>query len=437
MKEMKQTGIRWIGEIPSDWNTKRIKYMATLKGRIGWQGLTSEEYQDEGAFLITGVDFSNGGINWEQCEHVPMKRWEEAKDIQIKNGDLLITKDGTVGKVAIVSDMPGATSLNSGVLRIMPLEGYSQRFLYWVLQSEVFWNWFNYKNAGNSTIIHLYQGDFEEFIYAFPDYEEQEIIADYLDKKCAGIDSIINEVEQQIDLLKAYRTTLIREATTKGLEPSLATKDSNVPTIGKIPESWDVYRIKDVARLTSGSTPDRANIQYWDGDICWVKTGELQNSYLFDTEEKITPLALRDCSLSVLSEDTILMAMYGQGKTRGMTAMLKMKSTTNQACAALETKNGYDPEYIWYALMGSYDSIREEAQGSGQPNLSLDIVKNFKIAVPELDVQKTIARYLSARKPIVDSMIEEKEVALENIKKYKQSEIYEYVTGKKRVKEVM
>lgn len=119
MEKMKQSGVQWIGEIPASWNTKRIKYMATLKGRIGWQGLTSDEYQDEGAFLITGVDFSDGGIDWENCVHVPMKRWEEAKDIQIQNGDLLITKDGTIGKVAIVSDMPGETSLNSGVLRVM------------------------------------------------------------------------------------------------------------------------------------------------------------------------------------------------------------------------------------------------------------------------------------------------------------------------------
>ena len=90
-----------------------------------------------------------------------MKRWEEAKDIQIQNGDLLITKDGTIGKVAIVTNMPGETSLNSGVLRIVPVEGYSRRFLYWVIKSDEFWNWFNIKNSGNSTIVHLYQGDFE------------------------------------------------------------------------------------------------------------------------------------------------------------------------------------------------------------------------------------------------------------------------------------
>ena len=86
-----------------------------------------------------------------------MKRWEQAKDIQIENGDLLITKDGTVGKVAIVDGLNGPASLNSGVLRISTFEGYDRRFLFWVLQSDVFWTWFSYRNAGNSTIIHLYQ----------------------------------------------------------------------------------------------------------------------------------------------------------------------------------------------------------------------------------------------------------------------------------------
>lgn len=205
METMKDSGLKWIGAIPSDWKITRIKYMSSLKGRIGWQGLTSEEYQDKGAYLITGVDFLDGGIDWENCVHVPMKRWEEAKDIQIQNGDLLITKDGTIGKVAIVSDMPGETSLNSGVLRIMPYEGYSRRFLYWVLKSDEFWNWFNCKNAGNSTIVHLYQGDFAEFYYTFPDFQEQERIADYLDKRCAKLDKIIASLERQIELLQKYK----------------------------------------------------------------------------------------------------------------------------------------------------------------------------------------------------------------------------------------
>lgn len=230
--ERKDSGVKWVGTIPANWEINKIKYISTLKGRIGWQGLTSEEYTNEGAYLITGTDFEKGSINWDTCVHVPMRRWEEARDIQIENGDLLITKDGTIGKVAIVKNMPGKTSLNSGVLRIMPIEGYSRRFLYWVIQSEEFWNWFNYKNAGNSTIIHLYQGDFAEFVYAFPNYAEQESIADYLDMHCAKLDSIISDLEQQIETLQKYKKSLITEAVTKGLDKSAPMKDSGIEWIG-------------------------------------------------------------------------------------------------------------------------------------------------------------------------------------------------------------
>jgi len=118
MNGMKPSGIAWIGDIPKEWSMKKIKYISVLKGRIGWQGLTSDEYTDERAFLITGTDFANGHINWDTCVHVPMKRWEQAKDIQIENGDLLITKDGTVGKVAIVDGLNSPASLNS---RFKPL----------------------------------------------------------------------------------------------------------------------------------------------------------------------------------------------------------------------------------------------------------------------------------------------------------------------------
>lgn len=118
MQGYKNSDIEWIGSMPSDWKLDKIKYIANLYGRIGWQGLTSEEYIDEGPFLVTGVDFCKGRIDWNSCVHISEKRWEQADKIQIKNEDLLITKDGTVGKVAIVSDLNGKASLNSGVLLI-------------------------------------------------------------------------------------------------------------------------------------------------------------------------------------------------------------------------------------------------------------------------------------------------------------------------------
>ena len=152
-EQMKPSGIVWMGDIPQNWNIKRVKYLASLKGRIGWQGLTSDEYTDEGPYLITGIDFKDGRIDWDNCVHISEKRWAEAPDIHIKNGDLLITKDGTVGKVAIVSGLDGKASLNSGVLLVRTYENFDKRFLFWVLQSEEFWTWFRLKNAGWRSIM--------------------------------------------------------------------------------------------------------------------------------------------------------------------------------------------------------------------------------------------------------------------------------------------
>lgn len=211
---MKDSGIDWIGKIPEKWKVTKIKYVSNLSGRIGWQGLTSNEYSDTGAYLITGIDFDNSTINWKTCVHIPFERWEEAKQIQIENGDLLITKDGTVGKVALVNNMPDKTSLNSGVLLIRTFENCNTKFLFWVLKSNIFWKWFYKINAGNSTIIHLYQKDFANFSFPIMNLSEQKIIANYLDSKCSEIDKVISSKEKQVNILEEYKRSLIYEYVT-------------------------------------------------------------------------------------------------------------------------------------------------------------------------------------------------------------------------------
>ena len=165
---MRNSGIEWIGDVPAHWEFKRLKYASTLAGRIGWQGLTSEEYRTEGVHLVTGTDFKEGRIDWDNCVRISKARWAEATQVQLQEGDLLITKDGTVGKVAICRNMPNKASLNSGVMVIRQKVPMSTRFLYWVLQSPVFGGWFSDVNAGASTISHLYQADFYNFGFYMP-----------------------------------------------------------------------------------------------------------------------------------------------------------------------------------------------------------------------------------------------------------------------------
>lgn len=448
MKTMKQTGVQWIGEIPSNWNTKRIKYMAILKGRIGWQGLTSDEYQDEGAYLITGVDFSDGGIDWENCVHVPMKRWEEAKDIQIQDDDLLITKDGTIGKVAIVSDMPGETSLNSGVLRIMPIEGYSKRFLYWVIKSDVFWNWFNFRNAGNSTIIHLYQGDFAEFLYAYPNYEEQESIADYLDTHCSQLDSIIKGLEEQLETLKKYKKSLLYETVTKGLNKNAPLKDSGVKCIGSIPQHWKISKVKYIADESHPypiGDGDHGMIKaddYLTEGIPYIRVLNLTWGNGLNMENLVFISESMNAMIknSTLRPNDILIAKTGVtiGKTAIVPKSLPISNTTSHV-GKITLPNTQNAEYFYYVMTSSVVQNQIEdisAMQSTRPELGIEGLKNLIVVVPPLEEQNDIAKYLDQRCREIDEVFSIKNEQLSAMKKHRDSIIFEYVTGKKRVKEV-
>ena len=128
MATLRPTHIPWIGEIPSEWEVIKLKYASLLKGRIGWQGLTTDEYRSEGPYLVTGTDFENGVVAWERCHHVSEERYQLDIAIQIKEDDLLITKDGTIGKVAVSKNCPDKVCLNSGVFIIRNIGRYYPSF---------------------------------------------------------------------------------------------------------------------------------------------------------------------------------------------------------------------------------------------------------------------------------------------------------------------
>lgn len=212
--KMKDSGIEWIGEIPGGWKVTKIKYNTYVKGRIGWQGLKTDEFIDKGAYLVTGTDIMNGRISWDTCYHIGDERYNEAPEIQLKNDDLLITKDGTIGKIAIVKDMPYKAILNSGLFVTRPLEdAYTTSYMYWLLNSKVFWDYYGYLETG-STIKHLYQETFENFSFPLPSVDEQTGIVFYLEQKTSAIDSLITDITTQIEKLKEYRQSIISEAVT-------------------------------------------------------------------------------------------------------------------------------------------------------------------------------------------------------------------------------
>lgn len=432
MVDMKPSGTAWIGEIPADWKMKKIKFISTLKGRIGWQGLTSNEYTDEGAYLITGTDFDNGGINWDTCVHVPMKRWEEAKDIQIKNDDLLITKDGTVGKVAIVDGLNSPCSLNSGVLRISTIDGYDRRFLFWVLQSEVFWTWFANKNAGNSTILHLYQGDFAEFKYAIPPFPEQRAIAAFLDNHCGQVDGIIADLERQMEILQQYKKALITETVTKGLDKSALMKESGIDWIGGIPAHWDVKRLRYVCRLKTGTTPPgNEGVDIDEEGYHWFTPSDFpSNLMLKESEKYISFEAVKHNKITIYDKGSVL--LVGIGATVGKIGYCDVPAYSNQQITALipTTING---KYLMYFLHSKTDYIKDNALYTTLPIINNTYLSNIYVCVPRANEQSDITAYLDTKCAETDALIAEKQRAAEVMRQYKKSLIYEYVTGKKRV----
>ena len=197
-----------------------------------------------------------------------------------------------------------------------------------------------------------------------------------------------------------------------------------------VPKGWESGVIEDIAQVSSGGTPSRQKDSYWvNGSIPWVTTAEVKFNVITDTEQKITEEGLQNSSAKLYPKNTILMAMYGQGKTRGQVAKLGIEASTNQACAALQLHEGFDVDYYYQYLISQYENIRELANSGGQQNLSGGIVKGINIPIPPLLEQQKIAKILSTW----DNAISTTERLIENSTQQKKALMQQLLTGKKRL----
>lgn len=190
------TGKERLSGFDGEWVKINLAKNSKLKARIGWQGLTTAEYLDDGySYLITGTDFRDGQIYWSDCHYVDYDRYAQDPNIQVSNGDLLLTKDGTIGKVAYVTNLKRPATLNSGVFLVKPItDAYTAHFMFYVLESSVFKDFLQQLSAG-STINHLYQKDLVKFdLFVPPTKDEQEAIAGIL----FDMDSDIHELEEKL-----------------------------------------------------------------------------------------------------------------------------------------------------------------------------------------------------------------------------------------------
>lgn len=435
MEAMKQSGIQWIGEIPKSWKLIRMKDCSYMKGRIGWQGLTADEFVEEGPYLVTGTDFEAGKVCWDRSYHVSEKRYDEAPQIQLKLDDLLVTKDGTIGKLAYIDELPDKACLNSHLLLIRPLHGmYINKYLYWVLGSPVFQGYYEQESYG-STMNSLSQESIGDFHFYVPNTKEQEAIADYLDTHCAELDSIIADLEKQIETLKAYKKALISETVTKGLDRSVPMKDSGVAWIGLTPCHWSIKKLKYIFDIFSGSTPDTSNAEYWDGDIKWITPADYktEDKYVFCGDRSITKSGYYSCGTILTPIDSII---FSKRAPIGTVAINKSELCTNQGCFSCVPHKNTNSTFYYYFMSVMTDIFDLFGSGSTFKEISQNTFGNIKVSYPPKDEQERIASFLDEETKKIDQVIFTKISQLEIAKRNKSSLIFEYVTGKKRVKEV-
>jgi type I restriction enzyme, S subunit len=432
----KNSGVEWIGEIPREWGLNKVSRNTYVKGRIGWKGLKSDDFLDEGPFLITGTDFKDGKINWNKTYHVSEERYEEDPFIIVQEGDVLITKDGTIGKIVFVDKLLGPTTLNSGIFVTRPLKKeYYSLYFYWLLNSSVFKTFVDYRSHG-STIQHLYQNVFEDFKFPIPLLPEQQQISNYLDQKTKQIDDLIKKTQQKIELLKEKRTSLINHCVTKGIDLNVEMKDSGVEWIGKIPKDWVISKIKYLSEMISkGTTPSTIDKEVFDeGKIRFIKCENISNDRISDTpkffiDEETNKILKR----SQLRSNDILFVIAGA--TTGKSVILDSKfipANTNQAVCFIRLKEKENPVFVnyWFKSDLIKNKIFEDIVQSAQPNLSMEDLGNFSIPYPNHVEQKQIVFHLDKETQKIDTLIEKENKRTDLLKEYRQSLISEVVTGK-------
>ncbi len=231
----------------------------------------------------------------------------------------------------------------------------------------------------------LNQREFGAIQVPIPPLSEQRKIAAIL----ASVDDTIDKTEVVIAQLQVVKKAMMHELLTRGM-PGRHTRFKQTE-IGEIPEGWEVVAVGDVCETKSGGTPDRQRPEYWGGTIPWVKTGEVKYSTIGATEEHISDAGMQASSAQIFPAGTVIMAMYGQGATRGRVARLGVDAATNQACLALLCGPRVRASFLFHSLVHRYDELRSIGNEGSQKNLSAGLVRAVRLPVPSLAEQEEIA----------------------------------------------
>ena len=424
---MKDSGIEWVGSIPYNWavvpagglfteikeKNKNLKYRNPLQFKFG-----------------TIVDKAYvGDLDANLLETLSTYTCVEPDTI-ILNG-LNLNYDFVSQRVAIVTK-PGV--ITSAYLAVYPDKSrILPRYANYLLKA--YDSIFVFHGMGSGVRKTLQWKDFKNLKFVLPSKEEQSSIIETLDSLVAKTDALIANDQTQIEKLKAYKQSLITEVVTKGLDPAVPMKDSELLWFGTIPKHWKLAKIKLFASTCSGGTPPSGDMSYYDGDVNWVCSYDLHEAEITETGKTLSDKGAALIAGEMQSPNSILIAMYGGSGTIGNSGLLKCHARTNQAiCSVNFDEAVLDPRFAFYQTMFIRKYWMYYAVGTRKdPNISQDVVRNMKYVIPPMEEQQEIVRLMDGKCSQIDRLLAIKQSKIEKLEQYKRSLIYEYVTGKKEV----
>lgn len=423
--EYKDSGVEWLGDIPSHWQSVPCK---------GVVEHIVEKNTDNALSNYLSLMANVGVIRYEDKGDIGNKKPEDLSKCKIvRKGQLVINSmNYSIGSYGM-SPYDGICSPVYIVLQ--SLSGvYLERFALRIFENSFFQKYLS--TFGNGILEHrsaINWDDIKGKYVPLPPLDEQKNILNFLDHETAKIDTLIAKQEKLIELLKEKRQAVISHAVTKGLNPDVAIKDSGVEWLGQVPEHWQKKILKYIVSQQGGGTPDKSNLSFWDGDIPWVSPKDMKVDYISTSQDKITVKAIEQSSTKLVPIGSVLMVVRGMILIHSVPVALTQEAVTiNQDMKALIPNNDLDSEYFLYLLKGLKDYLLDyvETSGHGTKCLRSDDFMNMPLFLPNVEEQKNIVQYIKNKSEVFDSLINKAESAIQLMQERRTALISSAVTGK-------
>ena len=432
---MKESGIDWIGQIPEEWRVRPIKHIVETPVTDGPH--ETPVLFDTGIPFLSAEAVKDGVLDFNYKRgYISLKDHERfKKKISPKKDDIFIVKSGaTTGNVGIVNTdeifdiwSPLALIRCNKTLAI-------QKYIYFYLLSTLFKSQVEF-NWSFGTQQNIGMGVIERIKVILPPVSEQQKIVEVLDKKTAQLDKVKALLEEQIQKLKDYRASLIYETVTKGLDKTVPMKDSGIDWIGQVPQGWGVKPLKYLIKFKNGYAFDSKQLTMEQTGVKVIRIGDFKSSGIdFNAALNVFTSFNSKLDFYRIRKSQILIAMSGAtvGKISFVNQEPNVYSVINQRVGIIESEIN---KWIYYCL--STDSfmsyIQLNSNGSAQPNISSGEISDFKVAIPDDVVIQKCVKYLDNQLESINKLIQIKNEQIDNINKQRQTLIYDYVTGKRRV----